>query len=131
MTSIRRGALVCVLILLAFVQALPARAGDATVLALAITPAPLASDALAPPLAEPVLLCGPRWVATTYVLPRNCARACRTQGHPAVACTKLVPLCRACWQQLQACANDRTIPRADRCKACTGRYEACMKPFFR
>ena len=134
MTSIRRGALVCLLTLFtALVHAPPARAGDATgpVLALAITPAPLASDALAPPLAEPVLLCGPRWVQTTYVLPHNCAAACRRQGHSAAACARLVPLCRACWQRLQTCANNRTIARADRCKVCTDRYEACMKPFFR
>ena len=131
MTSMRRGVLVCVLTLLALVHALPARAGDATALALAITPAPLASDALAPPLAEPVLLCGLVWVRTTYVLPHNCAGACRRQGHSPAACARLVPLCRACWQQLQACANNRTIPRADRCKVCTDRYEACMKPFFR
>lgn len=135
MTSIGRGALVCVLTLLvALASALPARASDPApgpVLALAITPAPLADDALAPPLAEPVLLCGNVWVKTKYVLPQNCAKACKNQGHSAAACAKLVPLCRSCWQQLQACANNRTIPPAQRCKVCTDRYEACMKPFFK
>ena len=134
MTSIRRGALVCVLALLAaLAYAPPAQAGDAAAgkLALAITPAPLADNALAPPLAEPVLLCGARWVNTTYVLPQNCAAACKNQGHSAAECAKLVPLCRSCWKELQVCANNRTIPPAERCKVCTDRYAACMKPFFK
>ena len=133
MTSIRRGVLVCVLTLLAALASpLPAQAGDPAnpVLALAITPAPLANDALAPPIAEPVLLCGNVWVKTKYVLPQNCAKACKNQGHTAAQCAKLVPLCRSCWQGLQACANNPTIPPAQRCKVCTDRYAACMKPFF-
>jgi hypothetical protein len=132
MTSMRR-AFVCVLILLAFAYALPAQAGDPAnpVLALAVTPAPLANDALAPPRAEPVLLCGRVWVDTNYVLPQNCAKACKNQGHSAAECVKLVPLCRACWKELQVCANNRTIPPRDRCKICTDRYAACMRPFFK
>ena len=134
MTAIRRGVLVCVLTLFAaFAAALPAQAGDPanTMLALAITPAPLGDNALAPPLAEPVLLCGRRWVSTTYVLPQNCAKACKNAGHSAAECAKLVPLCRSCWKELQVCANNRTIPPAERCKVCTDRYAACMKPFIK
>jgi hypothetical protein len=131
-----RDVVVCVLSVLvaclAFV--VPARAGDPAsgpVLALAIAPAPLADDALAPPRAEPVLLCGKVWVDTKYVLGQNCAKACRTEGHSPAECRKLVPLCQSCWRQLQACANNRTIPPAERCKVCTERYAVCMRPFFK
>jgi hypothetical protein len=93
----------------------------------AMTPAPLT----APPLAEPVLLCGKVWVDTTYVLPQNCLKACLNAHHPLGECrTKLVPLCRSCWRQLQICANNRAIPPAERCKVCTERYAECMRPFL-
>ena len=75
--------------------------------------------------------CGNVAVNTNYVLPQNCAKACKNQGHSAAECAKLVPLCRSCWKELQVCANNRTIPPRERCKVCTDRYAACMKPFFK
>jgi hypothetical protein len=93
----------------------------------AMTPAPLT----APPLAEPVLLCGNRWVEGTYVVGRNCLKACLNGHHPLGECrTRVVPLCQSCWRQLLACANDHNIPPAVRCKVCSERYVGCMWPFF-
>ena len=132
MTSpIRKLFYACVLILVAGLCAGPALSEQATtdgsVVRVAMTPAPL----IAPPLTEPVLLCGNRWVEGTYVLPRNCLKACLNTHHPLGECrTKLVPLCQSCWRELVACATNQTIPPAIRCKVCSERYAWCMRPFF-
>jgi hypothetical protein len=132
MTSLLRNLFcACVLILAAGLCAGPAlsqqAATDGQVVRVAMTPAPLT----APPLAEPVLLCGNRYVEGTYVLPRNCLKACLNSHHPLGECrTKLVPLCQSCWRQLVACAREQNIPPALRCKICSERYAACMGPFF-
>jgi hypothetical protein len=102
-------------------------AADGAVFRVAMTPAPL----VAPSLAEPVLLCGNRWVEGTYVLRRNCLKACLNPHHSLDECrTKLVPLCNSCWRRLLACANDHNIPPALRCKVCSERYAHCMWPFL-
>ena len=77
------------------------------------------------------MLCGFVAVNTNYVLPQNCEGACRWRGHTPAQCAKLVPLCRSCWNLYLSCARNRTIPAAQRCKVCTDRYAACMRPFFR
>ncbi len=66
MPSVHRSAL-CAFVLTVLValalhvyQARAEQASSGPVLALAIVPVPLANDELAPPLAEPVLLCGNR-----------------------------------------------------------------------
>jgi hypothetical protein len=105
-----------------------ARATDAAgspAVTLAMTPAPL----VVPRLAEPTLLCGNRWVNTTYVLGSNCMKACLNEGHSAFECqTTYVSLCHACWATLLGCAKNG--PPATQCPGCTLHYAACMKPFF-
>jgi hypothetical protein len=90
---------------------------------------PVSKSLPVPPLAEPVLLCGSRWVTGTYVLGWNCAAACRRR-HSAAECVTLVPLCRRCWSDLQRCAVSPAIPPALRCARCSARYANCMWPFF-
>jgi hypothetical protein len=132
MTSpIRRLFCACVVILVAGLYGGPALSEQADAsgapVRVAMTPAPLT----APPLAEPVLLCGNRWVEGTYVVPRNCMKACLNGHHPLGECqTTLAPLCLSCWRQLVVCARNRTIPPAERCKVCSERYAECMRPFF-
>jgi hypothetical protein len=132
MTSLIRNLFyACVLILIAGLCAGPAlsqqAAADGPVVRVAMTPAPLT----APPLAEPVALCGLRWVEGTYVVPRNCLGACLRSHHPIGECrTRLVPLCQSCWRQMIACAAEQNIPPALRCKICSERYAGCMFPFF-
>ena len=132
MTSLIRSLFyACVLILVAGLYAGPAlsqqAATDVPVVQVAMTPAPLT----APPLAEPVLLCGNRWVEGTYVVPRNCLKACLNAHHPLSECrTRLVPLCNSCWRELVACAANAGIPPALRCKICSERYAWCMRPFL-
>jgi hypothetical protein len=107
--------------------------GSGTVIHLAMmtAPAPLNTEALVPPLAEPVaLLCGNRWVDTTYVLSNNCLKACLKNHTMADCTTSLVPLCQACWKHLQTCAADKAILPAEHCKVCTTNYAQCMKSFL-
>jgi hypothetical protein len=81
--------------------------------------------------AQSALLCGNRWVNTTYVLPNNCLKACLNAHHTVADCTTtLVPLCQSCWRRLTVCAADKAIPPAEHCKVCTDVYANCMKPFF-
>jgi len=108
-----------------FASATYASSSPATTLAM--VPAPLGNDAV-PSLAQPALLCGNVWVKTTYVLPRNCLKACLAQGHTRAECNARVPLCRRCWSELLACA--KTEPVAFRCDVCTQRYAACIGPFL-
>jgi hypothetical protein len=120
----------CVLVLVAGLCAGPVlsqQAANGPAVQVAMTPAPLA----APPLVEPVLLCGNRSVEGTYVVPRNCLGACLRSHHPLGECrTRLVPLCQSCWRQLVACAGEQNIPPTLRCKVCSERYANCMRPFF-
>src|SRR5437879_1661752 len=109
MTSVKRGTLCAfVLIILGtlYLEARQARATDTSsspAVTLAMTPAP----PVVPRLAEPVLLCGNRWVNTTYVLGSNCMKACLNEGHSAFECqTTYVPLCHACWAKLLGCAKN-------------------------
>ncbi len=106
--------------------------GAAVRLAMMTTPAPLNTEAVVPPLAEPAaLLCGKVWVETKYVLPNNCLKACLNTGHKLGDCiTALVPLCQSCWKHLVACSTSQWIPPVERCKICTWNYAACMKSFF-
>ena len=110
----------------------PAQAENARV-TLAMTPAPLGGEAIAP-LAQPVLLCGNRWVNGDYVLSGNCQKACKNLGHPAFLCqTTLVALCQSCWKQLEQCAAKPTDPGTGgvKCVACSASYAECMKPFLK
>jgi hypothetical protein len=121
----------CVLlVLVAAALGSSVRAGDTSGMTLAMVPAPLGGQVLAPDVVEPVLLCGNRWVTGDYVLPNNCKKACLNHGHSALACkVKLVPLCLSCWKKLQACANKPGSQKA-KCISCSKQYAACMKPFL-
>jgi hypothetical protein len=134
MTSVNKGVLCALALVVALgAQIHQARAqdrSDGPAITLAMTPAPLGTDVVAP-LAEPVLLCGNVWVRTTYVIPQNCYKACINKGHSPAECnTKWVPMCRACWRQLLTCARSPAIPPAARCHECTSRYENCMWTFL-
>ena len=109
MTSIYRN-LCRALMLIVAALASPARAGDA-VAPMTLALAPFSGQVFAPPAAEPVLLCGNRWVNGDYVLSGNCKKACTKLGHPAIVCqVTLVALCQSCWKQLQGCAAKPTPP---------------------
>jgi hypothetical protein len=83
-----------------------------------------------PVLSQP-LLCGNRYVNTTYVLPGNCLKACLNKGHTLADCKiTLVPLCEACWKKLTICATAPFIPPPFRCTDCTAQYAQCIKPFL-
>src|SRR5712691_4707063 len=120
MTTGNKAALCALALTMLVAQALqvhPARAEDPSngpAMTLAMVPAPLGK--VVAPLAEPALLCGNVWVQTDYVLPENCYRACLRRGRSLLECrTKWVPLCRACWSQLLACASSPAIPPPARC----------------
>lgn len=118
---------------LALIAALGSAQAENARVTLAMTPAPLGSQAIAPLAAQPVLLCGNRWANGDYVVGGNCQKAC-TNGHPAFLCqTTLVALCKSCWKQLQDCAAKPTQPGTSgvKCVACSALYADCMKPFLK
>jgi hypothetical protein len=130
MTFINRGALwtfaLAVLFALAF-QLHPTRAGNADgPIAVAMVTAPLGNDVLAPPLAEPALVCYPK---TVYVLPQNCYKACLNQGHSPAECRKRAVLCQSCWRQFLTCTSKPGLPVPIRCEQCSVAYAECVKPF--
>jgi len=133
MTAIRRTAIWAIVLVGSIVLGLPllqARAEEPAQgpMSLAmVIPAPL--DQAATPLAEPVLLCGNRWVTGVYVLGSNCRSACQRKF--GAACTaQLIEQCTNCWRRLQECAKDSFIPAAQRCARCSERYAFCMRGFL-
>ena len=134
MTSLHRVFCAFALMLAALAPQLqPVRAADdssspATTLAM-VTPAPLDRSVVAPPLAQPVLLCGNRWVTGTYVLANNCRKACVNKHH--AGCTPaLVNQCMSCWRALMQCARQTGMTPQAKCTACSERYAACMSGFL-
>jgi hypothetical protein len=93
---------------------------------------PAGKGALASPLAEPVLLCGNRWVTGTYVVGSNCYRACISRGGTPASCkaSGWVARCQACWSQLMGCPQWTNLSPAAKCRQCSAKYAACMGPLL-
>jgi hypothetical protein len=91
----------------------------------------VAAGLYAGPVLSAPMLCGSRYVNTTYTLPNNCLKSCLNNGHTQADCTiTFVPMCQTCWQKLQTCSTASWFPPTHRCQDCTAYYAQCMKSFY-